>query len=123
VGVAKLSVAVLQLVHAAADAVATTSPGRAGGAILAGFDVISRHLSLLERGGESDGTSVSEAGDEAEEDRSGWSDESGLSWAEGERDGEGGLTPEDENLRLARGMPCSCDAVDDVTDRAGEYGA
>lgn len=121
VGVAKMSHAVLQLVHAAADAVATTSPGRAGGAILAGFNVISRNLSSLEHGGESDGTDRSEAGDEVEEGRSGWSDESDLGWAEGDGDEDGGLTPEDENLCLAREVLCSSDGADDVVeDEAGE---
>jgi hypothetical protein len=118
-----MSTAVLQLVHAAADAVATTSPGRADGAILAGFNVISRHLSWLEHGGESDGSQVGEEeGDEVEEAGSRWSDESDLSWAEGEGDGEGGLTPEDENLRLTRGEVCLSDGEEGVEETDGDNG-
>ena len=81
--------AVLQLLHSAADAVATASPGRAGGAILGGLNVISRHLRLSDRAWyasseDPDDDSPDEVGDGS---GCGWgTDDGGPDWADEDED-------------------------------------
>jgi len=90
VSVPRLITAVLHLLHGAADAVATVSPGRAEGAILRGLNAISRHLRLLENNTAGGGASSGDSDDgESEESEGGggsghgWgSDDDGPSWAD-----------------------------------------
>ena len=102
VGVAETAEAVLQRLHAVADAVATASPGHSGGAILHGLNSLSRGLWSLAHDGESASASPSSERREREGEWSsgeadgvggGWSDSSGLSWA---RDDEVGGSSEAE---------------------------